>query len=468
MRLLSGFIFWVGIVLVTACSQHSVASAVVSDDEKAAIEQLTTRWVGAVAGRDDAMVEMLSASSRAYYPRMQQLALHGSVAELESLNVIDQLQVLLLRLLMDAEKLQAMDDRELLVFAAENGLIGMDLRASDTLGDIEINGYSGQGRLYKFGLTDRPDRNLQYFVKEEGSWRIELQGELERLNTDFINFQARTGLPSFEAAFLILETRLMRKVTPDDLAGPLAEQSMAQTNPLVMEKGKILSSGSASASASPSPSPVLRLVAIRRPLNAPLQLAATVEDGVSSQKYVLQPGDTLPSDPRYTLSRIEGNAVVLEGSEGELRLALDPAGPPLTQRMTVSGEALANRPTSLLAQAKQGANLDGMMLQWRNVGLRDKPQLLQQAWLTPEYLGPPGLDREMLGLKVRKITPGSFWHQLGMVQGDVLKEFNGVQVNSMNAWQQVLEIAQRDLSVTLTVERAATELKFSTNTIRPR
>ena len=108
------------------------------------------------------------------------------------------------------------------------------------------------------------------------------------------------------------------------------------------------------------------------------------------------------------------------------------------------------------------------MAQWRNVGLRDRPLLLQQAWLTPVHGSKTGPSDHMRGLRVRKLTEGSFWNQLGAEPGDLLTAVNGLAIDSMDAWQKLVEIAQNDVDITLTLERDAKQLHFQTRTIRPR
>lgn len=108
------------------------------------------------------------------------------------------------------------------------------------------------------------------------------------------------------------------------------------------------------------------------------------------------------------------------------------------------------------------------MAQWRNVGLRDRPLLLQQAWLTPVYPQAEGPGDTMAGLRVQKLAQGSFWHQLGMQRGDLLTEVNGRPIDSMDAWQALMEVAQNDQAITIRLERAAKPMSFRTHTIRPR
>jgi len=414
-----------------------------------AIERLASDWVAAVASRDDSFISLLSSHGRAYYPRMKEIALHANTDQLQALDMVDQLQAMLLRLMLDPETLQAMDERALLIFAVEHGLMGMDLRARDELREIVISADGAQGRLYKFGEDERRDRSLQYFVRENGTWHVELRGELERLRGDFAGFVERSGLSPSEAAFFILEMRLMRKVTPLDFV------------PTQSTEASVVVSAVAP---TPATRPLLRLVSVRHTLDSPLSPAVTVEDSSESLHYVLSLGDSLPPYPHYRLRRIEGDVASLSSvnDDMELRLSEDAV---LNQRLRLSPHAARVGRKSLLVQAQQGAGREGLMVQWRNVGRRDRPQLLQQAWLTPLYAD--GSDA-MLGLRVRQLVEGSFWQQLGMQQGDLLTTMNGLRVNSMKAWQRVIEIAQNERSISITVERAAEQLGFRTRTIRPR
>ena len=92
------------------------------------------------------------------------------------------------------------------------------MRRTDELRDVNVQGDTSTGRLFKFGLDDRPDRGRQYFSYEDGRWRVQLRGEREHLEKDFRSFTRRSGLSDSEAAFFILETRLLRKVVPADSA----------------------------------------------------------------------------------------------------------------------------------------------------------------------------------------------------------------------------------------------------------
>jgi hypothetical protein len=417
------------------------------DDPEIAV--LSSRWVSAVADRDPGFVDLLTTSSVKYYEHLRDVALHGGVSELNALGPTDQLQVLFLRLTVEAKQLQEMSGREILVRAVDQHWIGQDLRRTDELREVVVQGDAATGRLYKFGRDDRPDRGRQYFVRENGKWRVDLRGERERLRVDFESFVARSGLAPSEAAFFILEMRLLRKVTPADFAPPGRDG--------VAEIGKV------SVPEEPDPGAPLRLVAIRESLDDPSLTAVTVEDREKSLRSVLRVGDSFGGEDGHRLVRVEGGRAWLVRGGASLVLRLELEGFPLDQRLRFAGEPGAK--VSLLEQARLGEHREGLMAQWRNVGLRGRPQLLQQAWLVPEVASG---GESLMGLRVRKLVEGSFWHQLGLAEGDLLERLNGDRIDSMDQWQSLVRAAEMDKEISVALRRDGRSLRFHTKTIPPR
>ncbi len=420
------------------------------DADKQEIVELSQRWRTAVASRDPALVEVVSSPSKAHYRELKHAALHADSDTLRRLPPTDQLQALFFRLMLEPGELDSMSAGELILFAVKEGMIGVDLRKTDELRELSIQGEFAQGRLYKFGLDERPDRGLQYFEYEQGQWRINLRGELERLENDFNAFVSRSKIPPGEASFFILEARLFRKVTPEDFIPPLAG-----------EEGRIPASGSPRGE--PREDPVLRVVSIRQSLDDVSQNALTIQSARDFLHYILKVGEALPPDPRFVLVRIEGGEAELKAGEESLILRLGEEGGPLRQPLRRSSGLSGTDSVSMLELAELGADREGLMAQWRNVGLRGRPQLLQQVWFNPAY-SPEGT---MSGLKVRHLVEGSFWHQIGLKEADLLTVFNGKAVDSTLAWREVLSAAGTELNITIEVERGDRTMRFETRTIRP-
>jgi len=440
---LAGVVALVGILSVFAATDRPRRGGVESE-----IVSLSSRWGSAVAARDPGFVDLLSSSALEHYRRLRDLALHGDVSALDALPPTDQLQVLFLRLTIDANPLREMSDREILLRAVEQQWIGQDLRRTDELREVVVEGNTASGRLYKFGLEGRPDRGRQYFTREDGEWRVDLRGELERLEMDFESFVARSGLAPSEAAFFILETRLLRKVTPADFVPPASDRG---TGTAGVSVSKTRAAGAD-----------LRVVAVRESPDDLSLTAVTIEDREESLRSVLSVGDSSGGENGHRLVRVAGDRAWLESDGASLVLRLEVEGPPLDQRLRVEGDPAAT--VSLLEQARLGEHREGLMAQWRNVGLRGRPQLLQQAWLVPE-LAP---DRKtMLGLRVRKLVEGSFWHQLGLAEEDLLERVNGDAIDSMDRWRQLLRVAENDQEISVVVRREGRILRFRTRTVPP-
>ena len=106
-----------------------------------------------------------------------------------------------------------------------------------------------------------------------------------------------------------------------------------------------------------------------------------------------------------------------------------------------------------------------MMSQWRNTGLRGRPQLLQQGSLIPRIV--PGED-EIAGLRAGQILPGSFWDQMGLSEGDVIQEVNGAEIDSMMRWREFMDIAETAQEISLLLERGGRPIRFLIRTVPTR
>lgn len=442
---------WVSLLcLLSGCAILSRGTPA-KNTEAEAVYALASAWVNTVATRDPGMVELVRKSDLAYYESLRDAALEAGPAALRELHPTDQLQVLFLRTAFSPEDLAAMRGRDLLLLAVLRGWIGVDLRRTDTLQEIVVDGDTATGRLYKFGRADRPDRGLQYFVREGVRWRVDLRGERERLRSDFAAFVSRSGLSASEAAFFILEARLARKVTLADFVPPSSA-------------GRTGTRGADVRMRAAQPEPLQwRVVALRESLEAPELRAVTLEERCESLRYVVRKGERFGANGVYRVDELLGDGVSVAAGTHSLVLRFEPDGPPLGQRCVTAHRRAA--PADLFEVARVGAERDGLMAQWRNIGLRERPQLLQQATLTPER---PEPSAAISGLRVRMVVRGSFWDQIGLEEGDLLKQVNGRRVDSLAAWRDVLRVAEKEVDISVTVRRGDRRLSFRTRTVQPR
>ena len=189
--------------------------------EEKAVQNTMDAWINAVVTKDERVLEsVVSQHDIARYGVLRDLAMYSDYEEIAEYPLMEQIQVLLLRALVDADELCRMSSVEVLGLAVREQFIATELRIGDELQDIVIDGDSAHGRLYLVG-NQEPDRYQQYFVLEDDGWRIDLRSELERLNGGLDQFRKKQGLTREEAAFMLLELRLLRKVTPQDFKPPI-------------------------------------------------------------------------------------------------------------------------------------------------------------------------------------------------------------------------------------------------------
>ncbi len=426
---------------VLAADQERVSSAV---------EEISSRWVAAVAEESPELIALVSVNADPYYSNLRDLALHGPMVAIEALHPVDQLQVMFLRLTVPSHRLAKMSGEEILLHAIREGWIGKDLRRTDELREVQIKGDTASGRLFKFGLDDRPDRSRQYFSYQDGFWKVELRGERERLERDFDSFTRRSGLSDSEAAFFILETRLMRKIVPADFVAPVSASASLEGEILAVPRDLL-----------PIESRVL--VTVREAPGHPQLAAATIADVDRSLRYVVRVGELLGDGTGYRLERLDGDQVWLIRDGDRVALSLDSDGLSLHQLRAKGGGAGAE--SSLLDHANLGKDRLGMMSQWRNTGLRGRPQLLQQGSLIPRIV--PGED-EIAGLRAGQILPGSFWDQMGLSEGDVIQEVNGAEIDSMMRWREFMDIAETAQEISLLLERGGRPIRFLIRTVPTR
>ncbi|MDG2304311.1 MAG: PDZ domain-containing protein [Candidatus Binatia bacterium] len=464
-KILAGFLGVVslsGSALAPAWAEAEVPAA-------SAVVNLSSSWVARVSEKSPGLTALVSANAASYYEHLRDLALRGSTSAVDDLHPVDQLQVMFLRLTVPADRLAEMSGNEILLLAVVEGWIGQDLRRSDELREVAVKGDTATGRLFKFGLDDRPDRGRQYFSYEDGFWRVQLRGERERLEKDFRSFTTRTGLSDSEAAFFILETRLLRKVVPADFVAPEAASTASvaavpEALPVarVSDPVGLLDPGASRARSDLPWLGAYKLIAVRESPDSPEFAAATIADVERSLRYVVVVGELLGNGTGYRLEGVAGDRARFRRGRERMVLVLDPESQPLDELRTISSGSGAE--SSLLDHANLGKDRFGMMSQWRNTGLRGRAQLLQQGSLIPEVVSG---QHAIAGLRVGRILRGSFWNQMGLSEGDVIQEVNNRKMNSMMRWREFMNVAESAQEISLVVKRDGRQFRLITRTIPP-
>lgn len=181
---------------------------------------------------------------------------------------------------------------------------------------------------------------------------------------------------------------------------------------------------------------------------------AAIEDRESHVTRTVRIDDELR--PGATVLRIERRRIVLQenGSPRELLLSEDPG----LVAAVPSGRAPAAvpRPRQAGRQPRQAAAAPAPAAPPLDV--RNPATLFSQARILPKYE-----NGQMIGVQLNAIKPGSMFEQIGIKNGDVIKELNGIKIDSpeqsakillefvdAKSFQVVVENAQGTQSLTYT------------------
>jgi general secretion pathway protein C len=156
--------------------------------------------------------------------------------------------------------------------------------------------------------------------------------------------------------------------------------------------------------------------------NDPALSRATLMDKEKNETLVVGVGDQIKNTAE--VQRIERRRIVLleNGAPRELTFGEDALGAPAIQR--ANKPRLAARRAVNAARAETPAAVP-ISRDTINQSMQNPSQLLSQARVLPKFE-----NGQMVGLQVNGIQPGSLFETLGVQEGDVITEFNGISISS--------------------------------------
>ena len=188
---------------------------------------------------------------------------------------------------------------------------------------------------------------------------------------------------------------------------------------------------------------------------------AAVEDLETRAHQVVRVGDRLKD--RAEVLRIERRRIVLQNGprREELALSEDEGAPP----RPVASRAPARTARRTVTPARSALDIQRLgenrfALPREDVdSVADNPAaLFSQARILPKYE-----EGEMVGVQLNAIKPGSLFEQIGIQNGDVITELNGIRVTGQQESAEVLrELSQANqFNVTVTGQDGETrQLSF--------
>ena len=164
---------------------------------------------------------------------------------------------------------------------------------------------------------------------------------------------------------------------------------------------------------------------------------ATLQDKEQNETLVVGIGDQIKG--KALVTRIERRRVLLteNGAPRELTLDEEAPGPPSVRRRAPERRS-ARDPRNRVRRSDAGA-FDVSRAELEET-LRNPTQLLSEARVLPKFE-----DGEMVGLQVNSIKAGSLFEEIGLKNGDVITEFNGITIDSPEQSTKIFqEFAEAD------------------------
>ena len=159
---------------------------------------------------------------------------------------------------------------------------------------------------------------------------------------------------------------------------------------------------------------------------------ATLHDRETKDTLVVGVGDQIKD--KALVVRIERRRVVLRENGVARELTLDEASgrPPVVKRASRSSRnrnARAASPVRKLADDRFAVSRDEI-----EETIQNPSNLLSQARVLPKFE-----NGEMVGLQISSIKQGSLFSEIGIRDGDVITEFNGIQIDSPSESSRILQ-----------------------------
>lgn len=182
----------------TADAQEAAAPAPAKESRAAtaqetlAVQTAFTAYRKAVLhGDGDAAAALLSGSTHSYYDSIRRLALHGDEQAVRSLSLMNQMQVLLLRLRVPADQLEGQSAAQVIAHAVEQGWIGKNSVRTLAPGPVERDGEDAILQAEIDGYARGP---VFRFIRESEGWKLDLVPAMKAGNTAFITTAQRRGI----------------------------------------------------------------------------------------------------------------------------------------------------------------------------------------------------------------------------------------------------------------------------------
>jgi general secretion pathway protein C len=168
---------------------------------------------------------------------------------------------------------------------------------------------------------------------------------------------------------------------------------------------------------------------------------------------VVAVGDDLEGHARVSVRAIERTRVILDNAGRPEELVLDEVGPALP-----AGRAMARRGARRTAAAAvdRDASLNQRLKTLNGPDGQGISQILSSARIVPQYA-----DGQMQGMRVDSIKADSVFQKVGLQNGDVITEVNGIVIDRVEATSAIFDEFATAESIDIAALRGGSSVKLS-------
>jgi hypothetical protein len=150
----------------------------------------------------DEAVKYVDSKTLEYYSEILEKTINADSQAVNSLGIMDKLMVLTIRHHASKGDILSFDSKSLLVYAFNEGMVGKESVANNTIGKVDVEGTFAKGQLLVNGVKAPFSFS---FNKEAGTWKIDLTSIFSIGSAAFSKMVEESGQNENDYLFMLLE-----------------------------------------------------------------------------------------------------------------------------------------------------------------------------------------------------------------------------------------------------------------------
>lgn len=149
----------------------SISSTAQTSEKDLVLKSFETYKNAILNDKGEIAADCVDSRTIKYYSTILEISKNADSLKINSLDILDKLMVLSIKHRTSKEDIVSFNGRDLLIYAIENGMVGKNSVAQNTLGEISVNGdFAKAGFLAKGQKTEY----FFHFYKEDQIWKFNL------------------------------------------------------------------------------------------------------------------------------------------------------------------------------------------------------------------------------------------------------------------------------------------------------